>query len=285
MSRLSQPIDKHQARRAFEGAAASYDAAAVLQREMGDRMLERLEYIRIDPQLIVDLGAGTGHAAGQLAHRYPKARVMALDFALPMLRKACKRGPWLRRPRCICADVEQLPIVSESVDLAFSNAALQWCTDLEHTFGEILRVLRPGGLLMFTTFGPDTLQELRAAWARADSNSHVSDFHDMHHLGDSLLQGGWIDPVLDVDRFTVTYERVLDLMRDLKVIGAHNVSPHRPRGLTGKGRFQAMIQAYEEQRADGRLPASWEVVYGHAWAPEQRSLDGVTIVPLSSLRR
>jgi malonyl-CoA O-methyltransferase len=286
MNGLKRPIDKQQARRAFEGAADSYDAAAVLQREMGERMLERLEYIRLNPRLVLDLGAGTGHATARLVRRYPKARVLALDFALSMLRKARKRGPWLRRPRCVCADAEHLPIADGAVDLVFSNAVLQWCTDLEHSFGEILRVLRPGGLFMFTTFGPDTLMELRAAWAQADGHSHVSDFPDMHHLGDALVQGRWADPVLDIDRFVLTYETVNDLMRDLKVLGAHNVSQHRSRGLTGKARLRAMSQAYEAQRREGCLPATWEVVYGQAWAPEQRTSDeGVTTVPLSSLRR
>ncbi len=285
MTGLTQSIDKRQARRAFEGAAAAYDEAAVLQREIAARMLERLDYIKLDPRLILDLGAGTGHAAERLARRYPRARVIALDFALPMLQRARKRGPWLRRPRCVCADVEQLPIADGAVDLVFSNAALQWCTNLDHSFGEILRVMRPGGLLMFSSFGPDTLKELREAWARVDARPHVSEFVDMHDLGDALVHARWADPVMDVDRFVLTYERVLDLMHDLKVLGAHNVAADRARGLTGKASLEAVIRAYEALRSDGRLPATWEVVYGHAWAPEQRTEAGVTTVPLSSLRR
>jgi malonyl-CoA O-methyltransferase len=285
MTGLKQSIDKRQARRAFEGAAAAYDEAAALQREIADRMLERLDYIRLEPRLILDLGAGTGHAAERLARRYPRARVIALDFALPMLQRARKRGRWLRRPRCVCADVEQLPIADGAVDLVFSNAALQWCTDLEHSFREILRVMRPGGLLMFSTFGPDTLKELRDAWARVDAGPHVGLFADMHDIGDALVHARWADPVMDVDRFVLTYETVRDLMRELKVLGAHNVAQDRSRGLTGKSRLEAMIRAYDTLRSDGRLPATWEVVYGHAWAPEQRTEAGVTTVPLSSLRR
>jgi malonyl-CoA O-methyltransferase len=285
MSGLRQSIDKHHARRAFEGAAEGYDAAAVLQREIADRLLERLDYVRLEPGRVLDLGAGTGYAAAALARRYPRGRVIALDFALAMLRLARRRGPWLRRPRCVCADVEELPIADASIDLVFSNATLQWCTDLERTFRELARVTAPGGLLSFTTFGPDTLVELRQAWARADGREHVSSFPDMHDVGDALVRSGWAEPVMDVDRFVLNYETVHALMGDLKTLGAHNVNAGRHRALTGKSRMQAMIRAYEELRRDGRLPATWEVVYGHAWAPEQRTEAGVTTVPLSSLRR
>jgi malonyl-CoA O-methyltransferase len=285
MARLTQAIDKHQARRAFEAAAAGYDEVAALQREVAGRMLERLDYIRLEPRLILDLGAGTGEAAERLVHRYPRARVLALDFALPMLQRARRRGSWLRRPRCVCADAEQLPLADACVDLVFANLSLQWCTDLDHSFAEILRVMRPGGLLMFSTFGPDTLKELREAWARVDTRPHVGRFVDMHDLGDALVHGHWADPVMDVDRFVLTYESVRALMRELKLLGAHNVASDRSRGLTGKASLEAMILGYETLRRDGRLPATWEVVYGHAWAPQQRTEAGVTRVPVSSLRR
>jgi len=260
-------LEKDQARRAFSRSAHSYDEVAVLQREMGQRMLDRLQYVKLQPELILDLGAGTGHFAGELAARYKNGRVIALDFAYPMLLLARRRGPWLRRPRCVCGDLEQLPFADQSADLLFSNAAIQWSRDLDRTFREFLRVLRPGGLLMFTTFGPDTLKELRAAWGAADGHSHVSGFADLHDLGDALLRAGFAAPVMDCDRLTLTYGDVRTLMRDLKRLGAHNVTAGRPRGLTGKGRLAAMTQAYEAYRRDGRLPASYEVIYGHAWAP------------------
>ena len=175
------PIDKSAARRSFERAAASYDRVALLQQEMADRMLERLEYIRVDPRFVLDLGAGTGYAIAGLQRRFGAARVLALDFAFAMLLQARNRGSLCESPRCVCADVEALPLADASADLVFSNATFQWCNDIRATFGECLRVLRPGGLLMFTTFGPDTLYELRDAWAAADGHSHVSPFLDMHH--------------------------------------------------------------------------------------------------------
>ncbi len=278
-------IDKHQARRSFARSADRYDEVAVLQREIGGRMLERLELVRLQPQTVLDVGAGTGFSTDGLLRRYPKARVIALDFALPMLQHARRKGGWLRRPRCLCADAERLPLADGTVDLLYSNVTLQWCNDLENTFREFLRVLRPGGLLMFSTFGPDTLQELRAAWARADGHSHVGHFPDMHDVGDNLVRARFADPVMDVERMTLTYREVADLMRDLKVLGAHNVTGGRPRGLTGRGRLQAMTRAYEEYRADGRLPASYEVVYGHAWVPEQKPLADGVAVPVESILR
>ncbi len=281
---MTHSLDKHHARRNFSRAAEHYDEAAVLQREIGQRMLDRLSYVRLQPGQILDLGAGTGALAGELARRYPKARVAALDFAYPMLLKARTRGPWLRRPRCVCGDLEHLPFADDSADLIFSNAAVQWCTDIEAGFREFLRVLRPGGLLMFSTFGPDTLMELRHAWSEADGHTHVSGFMDMHDIGDALMQARFAEPVMDVDRLTVTYQEVDGLMRDLKVLGAHNVATDRHRGLTGKARMQAMREAYEPFRRDGLLPASYEVIFGHAWAPEQKQLAGETRVPLSALR-
>jgi malonyl-CoA O-methyltransferase len=286
MSAGSDFIDKEQARRAFERAAARYDEVAVLQREIGRRMLERLDYVRLEPRVVLDAGCGTGATTAGLARRYPQAEVIALDFAHGMLRHASGKGGWARAPQWVCGDVEALPLASQSVDLVYSNAVLQWSTHLARTFAELLRVLRPGGLLMFSTFGPDTLAELRAAWAQVDGGSHVSSFADMHDLGDLLVETRFAEPVMDCERLTVTYSAVDDLMRDLKLLGAHNVTAARARGLTGRRRIEAMRAAYERFRSDGRLPATYEVVYGHAWAPMQREREpGITLVPLSAIGR
>ena len=276
-------IDKERARCAFSRSAGTYDDAAVLQREVSRRMLERLDLVKLEPRAVLDLGCGTGEQAGHLLQRYPKAAVHALDFALPMLDLARKKGRWLRRPRCICGDMEHLPLADDSLDLICSNLAFQWASDPLQLYRECLRVLRPGGLLMFTTFGPDTLQELRSAWAAVDDDAHVSPFMDMHDLGDILVNSGYAAPVMDVERIVLTYARVDDLMSDLKNIGARNATSKRPRGLTGKARMQAMREAYEGFRCDGVLPATYEVVYGHAWAPVQKSHAGDVSVPLNML--
>ncbi len=266
------PIDKKAARRAFDRAADTYDAAAVLQREIGQRLLHHLDPIRLAPRRMLDLGTGTGWAIPFLQQRYPKAQIFALDFSPAMLRRARKRGTWFRRPFCICGDVEALPLASNSMDLLFSNATFQWCNDLLQVFRECLRVLRPDGLLLFSTFGPDSLKELRTAWAQVDGYSHVSDFLDMHQVGDALMGAGFAQPVLETEYLTLTYAGVQDLMRDLKALGTRNATAHRPRGLTGRKQMQRLIQAYEAYRTQGRLPATYEVIYGHAWAAQSQPL-------------
>ncbi|MDX1696705.1 MAG: malonyl-ACP O-methyltransferase BioC [Thiohalobacterales bacterium] len=278
-------IDKRQARRAFERAAATYDAAAALQYEVGDRMMERLDYIRLRPARVLDLGAGTGRFASALLKRYRGADVVALDIAPAMLAQTQARGGWLRKPRCVCADAERLPFADDSFDLVFSNLMLQWSGDLEATLAGLLRVVAPGGLLMFTTFGPDTLPELRASWADVDGDTHVNRFIDLHDIGDMLVRTRWAEPVMDAERFTVTYRELPRLCRDLKQIGAHNVTAGRPRGLTGRRHWQQFSDAYERYRSDGLLPASYEVVYGHAWSPPHKHAAGGTEVPLASLAR
>ena len=276
----TQQLDRDAIRRSFSAAADSYDAFAFLQREVGVRMLERLDYILAEPKVIVDLGAGTGEHTVALAKRYPRARTYGLDIAEPMLKKMRKRSSWLRPIRPVCADIQSLPFADNSIDLIFSSLAMQWCESLDETFKEFRRVLRPGGFVLFSTFGPDTLNELRQSWAEVDECEHVHNFIDMHIVGDAILQAGLAEPVMDIENLTLTYKNVFDLMRELKGIGAHNVSHARQRGLMGRKRIQAFEQAYEKFRRDGVVPASYEVVYGHAWAPVNEQSSSVTIESL-----
>ena len=287
---ITASIDKERVRQSFSKSAPEYDQAAVLQREIGDRMLERLDYVKLKPEVVLDAGAGTGHCSDELLKRYKKAKILSLDFAMPMLQQAGKRGRWLRRPSCICGDIEHLPLADQSVDLIFSNVAIQWCTNLQQTFAEFLRVLKPEGLLMFSTFGPDTLKELRAAWAEVDQLPHTSQFVDMHDLGDLLVHEQFADPVMDAEPMTLTYSTVSDLVKDLKAIGAQNADSGRQRGMMGKKRWHSMVKAYEQFRQQDRLPATYEVVYGHAWRPamlkeKQYSVDGEVFVPVDLVGR
>ena len=270
-------FDKRLLRRSFERAAQSYDEAAVLQHEISRRMDERLDLIKHQPAVILDAGSGTGNALPALRVRYPQARVVALDLALTMLQQARKRthAPWwksfIKTPtHMLCSDIEQLPLLGGRIDMVWSNLALQWMNDTDKAFAEFYRVLAPGGLLMFSTFGPDTLKELRAAYAGVDRHTHVSRFVDLHDIGDILVQRGFADPVMDMEPFTLTFSDVRALMHDLKAIGAHNVTQDRPTGLTGRVRLAAVMAAYEPLRREGKLPATFEVVYGHAWKPLPR---------------
>jgi malonyl-CoA O-methyltransferase len=282
-------IDRGRVRRSFAHAARGYDEAAVLQARVRDELLQRLDVVRLEPAVILDLGAGTGHASLALKRRFRSSQVVALDLAEGMLREAGRRQTLLRRFRRVCAHAAALPLRDASVDLVFSNLMLQWCTDPDAVFRECRRVLRPGGLLTFTTFGPDTLIELRRAWAAADRHTHVNRFIDMHDLGDALVRAGLAEPVMDVARFTLTYGTVRDLMRDLKAIGAPNANAGRPRGLTGKGALARLVAAYDELRQDDRLPATYEVVFGQAWCPadppERRPSPGEVAVPIARIGR
>jgi malonyl-CoA O-methyltransferase len=189
-----------------------------------------------------------------------------------MLEKARHQSRWLRRFERVRADAYTLPFRDGSFDLVFSSLMLQWCDDLDAVFAELARILAPGGALVFSTFGPDTLLELRDSWraSEADGN-HVNHFFDAPKLGSALLHAGLAEPVLDVDRIVTGYDDVLTLMRELKAIGAHNVTRGRPRGLTGRKRLAAMTRAYEALRRDGKLPATWEVIHALCWGGETRS--------------
>lgn len=273
MSEQEFLIDKQLARLAFEKSAAFYDDAAVLQREVASRMLERLDFIRLEPATILDVGAGTGFCSHHLGQRYGSAQVYVLDFALNMLKRAKENAGWWQRFRhryeFIAGDAEQLPLADGSVDMLVSSLAIQWCNDLDRVFAEFRRVLAPGGMLMFTTFGPDTLKELRTSWSTVDSEVHVNQFFDMHDIGDALMRHGFAEPVMDTEYITMTYRDAMTLMKELKQIGAHNVTQGRSRKLTSKSRLKQMLAAYEQFRRDGVLPATYEIVYGHAWAPTQ----------------
>ncbi len=265
-------------RRHFERAAASYDAAAVLQRRSADELVERLALVRLEPRLVVDLGCGTGYALGRLADRYPAALRFGIDQAPTMARIAARAG----HGPLLIADAHRLPLADAAVDLVVSNLMMQWC-DPADAFAEIRRVLQPGGLFVFTTFGPDTLSELRAAWAGIDEAPHVHEFIDMHDLGDLLLQAGFAEPVMDVQRVNMTYRDLGGLFADLRAIGAGNATRGRRRSLTGRHRFAALRARYETLRdAQGRLPSTWEIVFGHAWKPD--SAPRQVAVPVSGIR-
>ncbi len=267
MSTAQQTISKRKIRRAFDRAADSYDEAAVLQKEVCSRLLEKLEYIKLSPRLILDAGVGTGEAIAPLMKRYKKSGLVALDLSERMLAKAPAHASLLRKTERVCADIEHLPFCEDSFELIFSSLTLQWCNDMQATMVDILRVLKPGGLLMFSTFGPDTLKELRACWRTVDDAVHVNEFTDMHDVGDGLLQAGFADPVMEAETITVNYPSIDKLMSDLRAIGANATAEGGRPGLTAPSVLEKLRQAYEAYRADKLLPASYEVVYGHAWKP------------------
>lgn len=259
-------LDRDAVRRHFTRAATTYDGAAVLQRRVADQLIERLDVVRLKPERILDAGCGTGYCARMLARRYRRARVVGLDLAPAMAARARAAAGWFSRTRYAAGDAERLPFAHGVFDMVVSNFMLPWC-DPPAVFAECLRVLRPEGLLVFTSLGPDTLEELRRAWERADGAAHVHTFLDMHDVGDALVHAGFAEPVMDVERYTLTYADAYAVMRDLKALGAQNALRGRPRGLTGRARFERARASYDATAAEGRVAATCEVVYGHAWAP------------------
>jgi malonyl-CoA O-methyltransferase len=261
----------------------------VLQARVGEELIGRLELFKFQPQVVLDLGAGTGRGAETLKRRYRKALVVALDMAPGMLREAQRHQHFFRRFERVCADAMRLPFSDGSVDVVFSSLMLQWCDPLDVVFAEVRRVLKPQGFFAFSTFGPDTLKELRTAWSAADGYNHVNQFVDMHDVGEALVRAGLAEPVLDVDRMQLTYADTVSLMKDLKAIGAHNVTAGRSRGLMGRGRLARVEAAYEAFRRDGRLPATYEVIYGATWGALGRrgttAVGGEVRISLNEIKR
>ena len=294
MSAPAPFVDSRQVRRNFARAAAGYDAVSVLQREVGGRMLERLDYVKIEPERVLDLGCGTGASLTALSERYPKSHVLGADLSEAMLqagRGQRSRLRWLlpflrggKNSSLVSADALMLPFKTGSTGLIWSNLMLHWLEDPLPAFREMHRVLDVGGLLMFSTFGPDTLKELRASFA--DGYEHTQRFTDMHDYGDMLLECGFADPVMDAEVLTMTYASLDDLFRDLRQNGAGCAMQERRRGLMGRSTWATVRAEYEKRAKDGRLPTTFEVVYGHAWKTQPRkTADGSAIVRFDPKQR
>lgn len=283
-------IDTRKLIESFNAAAGRYQEVSVLQIAVGEQLLDRLGYMKTVPGLILDLGSGPGVTARSLSRLYPDSRIIEMDIAENMLNISRNNSKKIfSRHNFICADAQQAPVRTRSIDVVFSNLMLQWCNSLDQLFREIFRALNNNGLFIFSTLGPDTLQELRTSWAAVDDQIHVNTFIDMHDLGDALTRAGFESPVMETDYITLTYDKVYDLMGELKKLGAHNINTERHRGLTGKNSFFKMCEEYEKRRSNCKLPATYEVIYGHAWVPDidvnMVDARGQTFFPVDVLRK
>ena len=279
-------VDRQQVGRRFSKVAASYGDADFFAREVDRRMQERLDFVNIQPQRILDLGCSRGGSFPGLVTRYPAAQLIGLDVSPAMLDTAREqRANWQRwlgigkqiGPLRLAADAANLPLKSRSTALVWSNLLLHWLDDPLPALAEAHRVLDVGGLLMFSTLGPDSLKELRTAFA--DGYAHTQRFIDMHDLGDMLVGCGFADPVMDMEVITLTYDDIDAMFAELRAAGSSCAMKARRHGLTGRGALTAARLAYEAMRRDGKLPATFEVVYGHAWKVEpKQTADGRAIV-------
>lgn len=281
-------IEKTLIQQRFSKAADTYDATAVLYQEIGQRLVERLQWMRLTPRTVLDLGCGTGYITSQLLPLYPKAEYHLLDLSSAMLAKTQQKSLSVD-VQIIQADAENLPYANQIFDLVIANQLLPWC-DVTKVLTEVRRVLRLGGVFLFATLGPYALIELREAWYKADPNHvHVTPFFDMHDLGDALLQSGFSDPVMEQEYFTLQYSRVEYLIDDLRQLGEMSLLAERRRGLLGKDCWHKMLQNYETFRKNNQLPASYEVIYGHAWvvdvAQNKTKDPRVAYIPISAIKR
>lgn len=283
-------VDRRQVRRSFARAAAGYAEHDFLAREIDNRMQARLDYVKLAPELIVDIGCSRGASLAGLRQRYPEATALGLDFVPQMLppEPAADWRRWLpfARPNAACfaaGDAEKLPLGNGAAGLVWSNLLLHWLDDPVPALAEMHRVLEVGGLLMFSALGPDTLKELRSVFG--DGYAHSQRFIDMHDLGDMLVGCGFSDPVMDMEMMTLTYPDFPALLAELRASGGRCAMQARRRGLTGKAAWRAAGLGYEALAKEGRLPASFEIIYGHAWkAAPRKTADGRAIVRFEKKR-
>lgn len=258
-------FDYVQVRARFNRAHQTYDQFAAVQQEVGRRLDERFEWLKIEPRRILDLGAGTGQMTRAMQKRYPSAQVVALDLAEKMLAVIPKTGRIFKRRRVVCADMHLLPFQAGSFDVVISNFSLQWSHDLRRVMKEVARVLASGGVFVFATLGPDTLMECRAAWSGLDAAVHTHGFLDMHDVGDALVVSCFADPVMDQERLTLYYPTPAELLKELRGVGVGNTHIERAPGLTGREKWREFLAGLESQRSEQGIPLTYEVVYGLAW--------------------
>ncbi len=273
----------------FNRCAREYDQFAEIQHEINRRLLEHLDLMRLQPSVILELGTATGYGIKLLKQRYRDATVIGVDFAEQMLLMQRKQAGWFKKPVLVNADIANLPFLPQSVDLIVINLTLAWCDDLKQIFPQIRRLLKPEGVLLFATFGPDTLREIRQSWQDINTSLHVHEFIDMHDIGDLLVQAKFLDPVMEMEFLTLHYDRLENLWRDLQKTGMRNLRQDRSQGLLGKEKFRQFLRQYQTlKKTEDFFPVTLEIIYGHAWGnaiTADATLDenGEVLIPLTQI--
>lgn len=271
----------------FNTHAPQYEQVAKIQYEIGERLFERLRYLKIKPHYILDIGCGPGFFSQQLKKLYPHAQVVGFDLAYLMLKQAKAKQGWLNKWPLVGGDMTNMPFAGGTFDLVFANQVVHWAPSLPDVMGEINRVMNVGGCLMFSTLGPDTFCELRQAWAKINQYAHTNDFIDMHDIGDILLGERFLDPVVDMEVLMAHYATLPHMLQALKMQGVRNINKKRNPGLTGRTSWRCFEEHFAAFRTEqGKFPLTYEVVYGHAWKGEQRRMGKgtETLIPISALK-
>jgi len=267
--------------------ATIYDKHSEVIHLIGERLIEKLDFIKLSPECVLDLGSGTGQFLKPLKKRFPKAKIIGVDIALSMLKQNRKKQGWFNKfPLCVANNIN-LPFKDNSVDFIFANMLLPYCLDLSKTFKEMTRVLKPEGLLLFSSCGPDTLKELKLAWQAVDTYEHVNRFVDMHDIADVLLGENFSDPVVDMEMLTVNYTSIKQLLKDLKGSGSINLNSDRFKGLSSLQRLAKLKDNYPKKAQ--YFPATIEIIYGHAWGSDIKGShlndDGNVSIAINRIRR
>ena len=283
---LPHDLDHTLVANSFNKVAPHYAKHALLQHQVARSLSERLDDLALTPLKIADIGCGSGGLCTLISQQYPSADLYAVDIAPQMVaiaQQQCQRS----NNHFLCANSQQIPFASQQFDVVASNLMLQWCSDYSSVLREFKRILKPQGVLLFSSLGPDTLQELKTSWTTVDDYTHINAFVDLHDLGDQLVQHGFQMPVLDIDRLTYHYPDAWSVMRSLKNVGAHNLNAGRSRTLYGKNKLAAVINAYEKYRQADGLPVTYEVIYGYAVAqsPQQTQIDGSVHISMNVLKK
>jgi len=259
-------IDKILISDSYTKAAKRYEEFAFLQKEVASRLMERLELMNVTPSHVLDAGCGTGLCTRLLAKRFNKSKIIGVDISAGMIEQANKNKGFFDKTQYQLADMQQLPFSANQFDLVFSNLALYWIKDLHKVFAEFNRVLKPGGLLIFSTLATDTLMELKQSWSQVDDRVHVNDFYDMHIIGDQVYKAQFENTVMDRDIITLSYKTLVGLIKDIKLSGANVLASREQKGLMGRSKFEKLNAAYQQFNwNDGQLPATCEIAYGHGW--------------------
>ncbi len=260
-------IDKEYKRKVFDRHASTYDLYSSLQNNISDKLFKKLDLIQINPNLILDLGCGTGRNGRMMKEKYQNIKIINYDFSVNMLKEAKKNQYKMlnNKSNFVCGDIEKLAFSENTFDVIWSTSSLQWCNNLSDTFNKAKVILKPGGLFIFSTFGPNTLFELRNITKKISNYQKTNNFLDAFSIREKLINEGFVDPVIDSEEFCLAYKDINKLFLDLRKIGATSGFKKRNIGLSGKSFLKLIIDGYKEYSYDGIFPATYEALYGYAW--------------------